>query len=54
MYSENTRPSATLSITNPTGPDLGSNSGRRGGVQATELVHGLHMVVNKRYFSSVV
>jgi hypothetical protein len=30
-YSENTCPSATLSSTNPTWPDLGSNPGRRGG-----------------------
>jgi hypothetical protein len=34
-YSEKTCPSATLSTTNPTWPDLGSNPGRRGGKQAT-------------------
>jgi hypothetical protein len=34
-YSENTYPSATLSTTNPTWPDLGSNPGRRGGKPAT-------------------
>jgi hypothetical protein len=34
-YSEKTCPSATLSNTNPTWPDLGSNPGRRGGKPAT-------------------
>jgi hypothetical protein len=34
-YSEKTCPSATLSITNPTWPDPGSNPGRRGGKPAT-------------------
>jgi hypothetical protein len=34
-YSEKTCPSATLSATNPTWPDLGSNPGRRGGKPAT-------------------
>jgi hypothetical protein len=34
-YSEKTCPSATLSITDPTRPDLRSNSGRRGGKPAT-------------------
>jgi hypothetical protein len=34
-YSEKTCPSATLSTTNPTWPDLGSNPGRRGGKAAT-------------------
>jgi hypothetical protein len=34
-YSEKTCPSATLSTTNPTWPDLGSNPGRRGGKPAT-------------------
>jgi hypothetical protein len=34
-YSENTCPSATLSTTNPTSPDLGSNPSRRGGKPAT-------------------
>jgi hypothetical protein len=34
-YSERNCPSATLSTTNPTRPDLGSNQGRRGGKPAT-------------------
>jgi hypothetical protein len=34
-YAEKTCPSATLSTTNPTWPDLGSNPGRRGGKPAT-------------------
>jgi hypothetical protein len=34
-YTEKTYPSATLSTTNPTWPDLGSNRGRRGGKPAT-------------------
>jgi hypothetical protein len=34
-YSEKTYPSATLSTTNPTWPDPGSNPGRRGGKPAT-------------------
>jgi hypothetical protein len=34
-YSERTCPSATLSTTNPTRPDLGWNPGRRGGKPAT-------------------
>jgi hypothetical protein len=34
-YSEKTRPSATLSTTNLTWPDPGSNPGRRGGKPAT-------------------
>jgi hypothetical protein len=34
-YSEKTCPSATLSTTNPTSPDLGANSGRRDGKPAT-------------------
>jgi hypothetical protein len=34
-YSEKTCPSATLSTTNPTRPDLGSNAGRRGGKPVT-------------------
>jgi hypothetical protein len=34
-YSEKTCPSAALSTTNPTWPDLGSNPGRRGGKPAT-------------------
>jgi hypothetical protein len=34
-YSEKTCPIATLSVTNPTWPDSGSNPGRRGGKPAT-------------------
>jgi hypothetical protein len=34
-YSEKTFPSAILSTTNPTWPDLESNPGRRGGKPAT-------------------
>jgi hypothetical protein len=35
-------PSATLSTTNPTWPDLGSNPGRRGGKPATNsLSYGM-------------
>jgi hypothetical protein len=34
-YSEKTCPSATLSTTNPTWPDRGLNTGRRGGKPAT-------------------
>jgi hypothetical protein len=37
-YSEETYPSATLSTTNPTWPDLGSNPGRRDGKPATNLL----------------
>jgi hypothetical protein len=36
--SEKTCPSATLSTTNPTWPDLGLNMGRRGGMLATNLL----------------
>jgi hypothetical protein len=40
-YSEKTCPSATLSTTNPTWPDLGSNPGRRGGkLSANRLSFG--------------
>jgi hypothetical protein len=40
-YSEKPFPSATLSTTNPTWPDPGSNPGRRGGKPATNrLSHG--------------
>jgi hypothetical protein len=35
VLGEKTCPSATLSTTNPTSPDLGSNPGRRGGKPAT-------------------
>jgi hypothetical protein len=34
-YSEKTCPSTSLSTTNPTWPDPGSNPGRRGGMSAT-------------------
>jgi hypothetical protein len=35
IYSEKTCPSATVSTTNPTWPELGSNPGRRGGKPET-------------------
>jgi hypothetical protein len=38
-YSEKTCPSTTLPTTNPTWPDLGSNSGRRGGKPATNRLN---------------
>jgi hypothetical protein len=38
-YSEKTCPSATLSTTNPTWPDLGSNPGRRGWKPATNRLN---------------
>jgi hypothetical protein len=45
-YSEKTCPSATLSTTNPTYPDLGSNPCRRGGKPATNrLSYGAAPVV---------
>jgi hypothetical protein len=37
-YSEKTRPSVTLSTTDPTWPDPGSNPGRRGGKPATNCL----------------
>jgi hypothetical protein len=41
-YSEKTCPSATLSTTNPTSPDVGSNLGCRGGKPATNrLSYGM-------------
>jgi hypothetical protein len=44
-YSEKTCPSATLSTTNPTWPDLGSNPGRRGGKLATNrLSYGAALI----------
>jgi hypothetical protein len=49
-YSEKTFPSATLSTTNPTWPDPGSNPGRRGGKSATNrLSYGAHFTVTKRF-----
>jgi hypothetical protein len=46
-----TRPSATLSTTNPTWPDLGSNPGRRGGKPETNrLSYGAAQ--NACYFRS--
>jgi hypothetical protein len=38
-YSEKTYPSATLSTTNTTWPDPGSNPGRRGGKPATNRLN---------------
>jgi hypothetical protein len=49
-YSEKTCPSATLSTTNPTWPDPGSNPGRRGGRPATNrLSYGAALY--ESYFS---
>jgi hypothetical protein len=46
-YSKKTCPSATLSTTNPTLPDPGSNPGRRGGKSATNrLSYGAAKVFN--------
>jgi hypothetical protein len=43
-YSENTCPNATLSTTNPTRPEPGTNPGRRGGSPATNrLSYGAAM-----------
>jgi hypothetical protein len=39
QYSEKTSPSSTLSTTNPTIPDLGSNAGRRGGKRTTDRLN---------------
>jgi hypothetical protein len=51
-YSEKTCPNATLSTTNPTWPDLGSNPGRRGGKPATNpLSYGTSRIC---YLLSVV
>jgi hypothetical protein len=48
-YSEKTCPSATLSTTNPTWPEPGSNPGRRGGEPATNrLSYGAAL---KKYIS---
>jgi hypothetical protein len=50
-YSEKTFPTATLSTTNPTWPDLGSNPGRLGGKPATNrLSYGMvpRNVVNQK------
>jgi hypothetical protein len=38
-YSEKTCPSSTLSTTNPTWPDMGSNPGRRAGKPATNRLN---------------
>jgi hypothetical protein len=51
-YSEKFFPSATLSTTNPTWPDLGSNPGRRGGKSATNsLSYGTAAVVSKEWLN---
>jgi hypothetical protein len=45
-YSEKTCPSATLSTTDSTWPDLGPNTGRRGGKLATNrLSYGLAVIL---------
>jgi hypothetical protein len=47
-YSEKTYHSATLSTTNPTWPDPGSNPGRRGGKPATNrLSYGVAWTLEK-------
>jgi hypothetical protein len=47
-YSEKTYPSATLSTTNPTWPDPGSNPSRRGGKPATNrLSYGAAIIIIK-------
>jgi hypothetical protein len=49
-YSEKTCPSATLSTTNPTWPDPGSNTGRRGGKPATNhLSYGAALSISYYY-----
>jgi hypothetical protein len=49
-YSEKTCPSATLSTTNPTWPDLGSNPGRRGWKPATKrLSYGMAHIIFVTY-----
>jgi hypothetical protein len=51
-YSEKTCPSATLSTTNTTWPDLGSNPGRRGGKPATiRLSYGTALYPRSWYSS---
>jgi hypothetical protein len=51
-YSEKTCPSAILSTTNPTWPDPGANSGRRGGKPATNrLSYGAALIPH--YFQHV-
>jgi hypothetical protein len=51
-YSQKTCPSVTLSTTNPTWPDLGSNPGRRGGKPATKrLSHGTALPVLRQLLS---
>jgi hypothetical protein len=55
-YSEKTCPSANLSTTNPTSPNLGSNPGRCGGKPATKgLSYGMakswHYCSSKLYWS---
>jgi hypothetical protein len=49
-YSEKTRPSATLSTTNPTWPDPGSNPGRRDGKPVTNrLSYGAAILASVTY-----
>jgi hypothetical protein len=46
-YSEKICPSANLSTTNPTWPDLGSNPGRRGGKRVTNrLSYGTALTIH--------
>jgi hypothetical protein len=54
-YSEKTSPSTTLSTTNPTWPDLGSNPGRRGGKSETNrLSYGMAISIYLSIYLSPV
>jgi hypothetical protein len=54
-YQEKTCPNATLSTTNPTCPDLGSNSSRRGGKPASNcLSYGTALTSNLLLFKKEV
>jgi hypothetical protein len=52
-YSEKTCPSATLSTTNPTRPEPGSNPGRRGGKPATNRVSYGEAAYRRYYWGNV-
>jgi hypothetical protein len=54
-YLEKTRPSATLSTTNPTWPDLGSNPGSCGGKPATNrLIYGVAYILSNHLVFSLL
>jgi hypothetical protein len=54
-YSEKTCPSATLSTTNPTWPDPGSNPHRRGGKPATNrLSYGVAVTLRVKLESCIM